>query len=188
LWTVWLLSARTVTPQHYTLTDQLIFAFEEATLRLESAAEALLLKENYSPECEKDLAALGTSIEKFKDSIGSTIFMEGTKSKELMADLYSSTPAAASAKVELGNLTVGQKFKNEPGTTAVAELSGNLIFIDPQKIGKNLQQNMGLFFHEKLHNLTGLTDDVIQDKLGLTVDSNNSKNISDKLVKDCINK
>lgn len=52
---------------------------------LERAAETPLLNEYYSTESEKDLTALGTSIEKFKARSGSTIFMEGTKRKMLMA-------------------------------------------------------------------------------------------------------
>lgn len=44
--------------------------------------------------------------------------------------------------------------------------------------------NMSLFRHERLHNLTGMVDEAIQDKLVLKVDSKNTKNISDKLLTD----
>lgn len=45
--------------------------------------------------------------------------------------------------------------------------------------------NVGIDFHEVVHNITGLTDADIQRKLGLN-EGEVSDNITQKLLKDCL--
>ena len=72
----------------------------------------------------------------------------------------------------------------EPGTTAVSELGGNHIYVNPGSFGLRLG-NVASIFHEVLHNVTGLTDDEIQSNLGLAV-TPVTFNITQKLFDDCL--
>jgi hypothetical protein len=81
--------------------------------------------------------------------------------------------------------TVGEKLA-QPGTVAVSSLVGHDIYFNPANIkSSDYYFNLGTAFHEVLHNITGFTDPDLQRKLGLPEDSA-SRNITDKLIKDCL--
>ena len=52
--------------------------------------------------------------------------------------------------------------------------------IDPN----NYYQDISIVLHEVLHNVTGMTDDMIQSALGLSTNAV-SDNITQRLLKDC---
>jgi hypothetical protein len=71
------------------------------------------------------------------------------------------------------------------GVAAVAQSRGNNIYIDAGWVnGMTINQQSAMLLHELLHNVTGQSDDVLQQKLGLATNVP-SQNISDKLEKDC---
>lgn len=74
----------------------------------------------------------------------------------------------------------------KPGTVAVSQLGGPKIYVNPTMINPHdYFQNLGLVFHEVLHNVTGLTDPDIQRAFGLDQDKPSS-NIAQKLINDCL--
>jgi hypothetical protein len=80
--------------------------------------------------------------------------------------------------------TVGDKL-TKPGVVAVASLVNHDIFVNPSMIkASDYYFNLGTDLHEVLHNITGLTDEEMQSKLGLTVGAP-SVNITNKLILDC---
>jgi len=56
----------------------------------------------------------------------------------------------------------------------------DLGLIDPN----NYYQDISIVLHEVLHNVTGMTDDMIQSALGLSTNAV-SDNITQRLLKDC---
>ncbi len=83
--------------------------------------------------------------------------------------------------------TIGDLTRNPAGLTAETVLDGNIIYINPAIIGGNLAKNEAFLFHESLHEL-GLIDQQIQQALGFKDWNNvsNTQRISKKLLKDCI--
>jgi hypothetical protein len=62
---------------------------------------------------------------------------------------------------------------------------GGTIYINASLIGSSVAQNEALLLHEALHSM-GLDDTTIQAALGITVDQNNTNNITNKLRTDCV--
>ena len=180
--------------------DQYAAAFGDAQKRLFKALGALEERTNVSANCQKDLGALSTAANKTIDlqaiqgALSITNFENGVDSDTPVAGLYDPIKAAAAgaayqrqedAKYGPGQ-TIGNEFRrNLQGLTADTVFLGTTIYINPLLIGTNLVGNEALLFHEALHEL-GLGDQDIQTALGIKVDPNNTKNISDKLRSDCI--
>jgi RHS repeat-associated protein len=169
-------------------------AFDRATQRLSAAENALCDRTSFSMPCIQDLMAIDAqrpadqragsaldvidvaSTESFKNGIGST---------DPVSALYADPQAAAAA--EPG--AIGDAFAANPnGLTAKTVLGtepGGTIYINGALIGNNLRINEALLIHEALHSL-GFTDDDLQRALGLPVHDKNTRNISVKLQKDCV--
>jgi ribosomal protein S2 len=73
----------------------------------------------------------------------------------------------------------------QPGVWAISELGGSNIYVNAARWVGGMKSNMATLMHEVLHNITGKTDDQLQDALKLKVQDDTS-NISHKLQKDCI--
>jgi len=69
--------------------------------------------------------------------------------------------------------------------TASTVLGGSTIFINPDRISNSLTLNEGLLFHEALHEL-GMIDEQVQHALGWKDynDVSNTNRISIKLIQD----
>jgi RHS repeat-associated protein len=160
--------------------------------RLSAAQDALSTRTSFSPDCAGDLTALGLSPSDVAGTAAGLDIENGTTSTLPVSALFGSATAAGRAyqaqqdsKYGPGQ-TIANDFAHLPGTTADTVLGGNTVFINPARIGGGLINNEALLFHEALHAL-GLIDTDIQSELGITVDPNNTKNITDKLKKDCFN-
>jgi hypothetical protein len=98
--------------------------------------------------------------------------------------IYGKSPAAAAASGQWLGTTVVQYMAVNPTVAALAQPSGNNLYINPTWInGMSVGQQQGLLLHELLHQITGKGDDAIQDAFGLPHAA--SQNIGDKLQKDC---
>jgi RHS repeat-associated protein len=173
--------------------------FTTAEGNLSAAVDALSNRGNVSPDCQNDLDALsqaaGRTIDLagIQDALNDTTFQNGLTSALPVSALYGpgAEQAGAAFQAQEDSLygpgqTIGDEFRRNPGgLTAETVLLGDTIFINPGLIGRSVPVNEALLFHEALHEL-GLTDDAVQRALGITVDAKNTKNITDKLKKDCI--
>ncbi len=56
------------------------------------------------------------------------------------------------------------------GDKAVAQLSGNAVYINASFWGGGASADLTTVMHELIHNVTGLTDDDIMAKFGLSLD------------------
>ncbi len=174
-------------------------AWDRTLARLSAAQEGLADRSTVSADCQKDLDALSVAagqaidLAAIQDALSRTSFENGTISKLPVSALYGPGAEAAGAAFQSQEdakygpgQTISNEFRRNPdGLTAVTVLFGSTMFINPDLIGNNLNGNMALLFHESLHEL-GLVDSTIQSALGLTVDDQNTKNITIKLQKDCV--
>jgi RHS repeat-associated protein len=172
--------------------------FTKAVDKLGKAVTAIEERTSVSADCDKDLAALSAaghtdvSLDSIQRALASTNFGNGSSSTLPVSALFGPGAEAAGRAYQgqqdalygpgqmIGNLFA----RNPNGLTAETVLGGRAIFINPALIGGSLGSNQSLLFHEAIHEL-GLVDETIQEALGLKVDSRNTKNISDKLFRDC---
>jgi RHS repeat-associated protein len=173
--------------------------FEKAEAKLGAAVQAIEDRTNVSAKCQKDLNALSQAagftidLETIQAALGQTSFMSGFASTLPVSTLYGPgfETAGASEQALLDQeygpgQTIGNDFARNPGgLTAETVLGGNIIYINPSLISNLVPTDEALLFHESLHEL-GLIDQQVQSALGLKVGSTNTKNISNKLFKDCI--
>jgi hypothetical protein len=163
--------------------------------RLWQAQVALSERTEFSPDCIADISKIAgtrdmsirneTTLGTLVDAAAGAQFRGGPGSLTPLSSVYSLTPAANSVSG-----TIGQFFALNPGTTAISQFGapqsvGSTIYYDPAKISNNLSNNMALLMHEAFH-LLGFDDADLQTALGLPVDPKNTRNISIKLLNDCI--
>ena len=143
------------------------------------------VKFNKKP-CRQDLNALHTTPQAMQAGAQNAQLFNGTTSNALRSSLYSGLKDAyASAQAQFGSQTISQAMAIDPNTVALSALEGNSIFVNPALMQSGtFWNNAANIAHEVAHNVTGLTDSEIQDRLGLTVQKDTT-NISDKLKKDC---
>ena len=170
--------------------------------RLRAAQAALSNRSNWSVKCEQDVEAIDAqrdpsvrnnsdaSFDGVINAAAGANFKNGVGSTDPISALYTS-PAAGAAAQNAENAqygpgqTIGNDFARNPnGLTAESVMGGNTIYINPALISNNLLVDEALLFHEAFH-LLGFSDDDLQRALGLKVDPNNTKSITDKLSKDC---
>jgi len=97
--------------------------------------------------------------------------------------------SAAQAGNNQPNETVAQYFSANPGVSALTVIGGSpgqeTIYFNPSAVmSMGSGSLVGMLLHELAHAVSGLTDDQLQDALGLTV-GKDSRNISFKLMTDC---
>jgi hypothetical protein len=98
---------------------------------------------------------------------------------------YGNSPAAASAARQWGNTTMAYMGVNVASIATISQLHDNDIYVNAGLVnGMTTYQQEAMLLHELLHNITGQTDDVIQEELNLPT-SAGSQNIGDKLQADC---
>jgi RHS repeat-associated protein len=163
-----------------------------------SFAEAALQDASIPIPCVNDLQAIdasrsadqraGSALDVF-DVASTENFKNGVGSADPLSALYADPTASRAA----GQGTIGAKFALNPlGLTALTVLGTGTaqpgtIYINPLLISNNLQNNESLLLHEALHSL-GFDDADLQSALNLKVDPNNTRNITQKLLTDCIKK
>jgi hypothetical protein len=142
-------------------------------------AKELAKKKFDKKTCAKDLAALGVTADQVRAGALAANITNGVDSQVPLADLY---------RPELKTLvsgTVGERLA-KPGTVALASMVSHDIYVNPGMINStDYYGNEGIDFHEVIHNITGMTDPDIQRKLGLP-ESDDTSNITNKLIKDCL--
>ena len=168
--------------------------------RLNEAIEVLLERNNVSEKCQKDLDALskvsGTTIDLWaiQGALANTDLENGTVSTDPVSALggpgleaYGNARQSQADQQYGPGQTIGDIFAHNPGLTASTVLGGSTIFINPDKIGNSLTSNEGLLFHEALHEL-GMIDEQIQKALGWKDynDVSDTRRISVRLTQDCI--
>lgn len=160
-------------------------AFESAAKTMRDFARSLTKEKLNSKNCRGDLDALKVTEDQVREGAAAANFINGVDSTVTLSSLYvtSPVPSVRQAGARLVG-TVGDKIA-QPGTVAVAQLGGHDIYINPRMINSaNPYQNLGIVFHEVLHNITGLTDPDIQRAFGLS-EKGPSDNITQKLIRDC---
>jgi RHS repeat-associated protein len=160
--------------------------FRNAASLLRSAAKTIAGQTKFKEPCEKTLAALGLSGDALRMAAGSVNIEDATTANIARAELYRDTPLYNSAVASFGSQTIAQATGPSSGIAAFAELSGSTVYIDSRWInpsGSAYYDRVATMMHELIHNATGLTDPDIQRALGLP--SGASRNISDRLKKDC---
>src|SRR5262249_36040813 len=135
-------------------------------------------------DCQKDLAALGVTADQVRKGAVNANFLNGVGSTVPLSSLYATSPVPSVRSLPVTG-TVGDALA-KPGVVAESQLGGPNIYVNPALIKPaDYFQNMGVAFHEVLHNITGLTDPDIQRALGLK-DNGPSDNITKKLIRDCL--
>jgi hypothetical protein len=144
-----------------------------------------------SEPCEKDLAALGvTDSQVSAAAFGANILNGMTAIFGTFADeVYgNASPELHNAAVgEFGTINMVQYMTLvSPTAAAVAQIKGSNIYFNPSWVnGMTPLDQTAMLLHEFMHNITGLTDDEIQTRLGLSTKAA-SQNIGDKLKQDCL--
>jgi RHS repeat-associated protein len=155
-----------------------------ALFKASAAAQYILDKTSWSPDCIKDLAGVDATVSELQQAAGAADFENGTTSNAKQASLYQGAAAQAGNSIN-PNLTVSQFFESTPTMGAEAALNGNQIYIRPSYfnyLGSGYA--ISVVAHELLHNLTGMGDDSLQSGLGLPTNQP-SNNVTMKLFQDC---
>ena len=153
-----------------------------------------------SSDCQKDIDALGSATSAL---IANGTAAPGTKNIDdtslavaLANTDYENGLTATAPESTLNDpsitVTAGQPIKNMFGgaTKAVAQLGGNIVYVDPRWLsGNGISPIYGaaLVIHEALHNM-GLNDPQVESALGLTqadCPGGSTDCITIKLEKDC---
>jgi len=154
-----------------------------------NAATFIENKGDWSAQCEKTLGAVGTSVAGLQEAAANVSIVEGNSSTTQVAELYANAAVpriAQLAAVEYKGVTVGQFMAKNLGTTAMAQLGGNRVFISTNwfnHVGTGYA--VGTMAHELLHNITGHVDSDLQKTMGLSGVSGDSRNITLRLLADC---
>jgi RHS repeat-associated protein len=140
-----------------------------------------------SPDCEADLKAVGVTDAQITAAALSTNIINGfTAITNYAQDVYGNSPLAAAAAGQYGSENMVQFMANNLNVAAVAQLNGSNVYINSGLVNAMTPaQQSAMLLHEMLHNITGQTDDALQDALGLPTNQA-SQNISDKLQRDCL--
>jgi hypothetical protein len=137
----------------------------------------------FGADCDKTMAALGTSMGELVGRINTTHIIDGSSSRRPVATLALGDNIGSILPMP----TVAQVMSLNPGINAMGQLGGDKIFINPEAtLNSGVDQNAARFLHELIHNQTGMLDTTIQRKLGLTEDRSNTENITQKIQADCI--
>jgi hypothetical protein len=144
-----------------------------------------------SSTCEDTLSTLGTSSEALRQKAGNVRFADASRSTDNYADaLFGNSPAHNANRSIYGNTTVSQFWKskrdNGQRIQAMTASPGNTVYIDPAYFNTHGDVfRIATLAHELVHAITGEVDSVLQERLGLPVDSKNTYNISTRLFYDC---
>jgi RHS repeat-associated protein len=142
---------------------------------------------NFDSDCEQMLFdAFGFAPSTVQEAARSTTLFNGALSMALVSSLYAGRPALyGSAIAQYGLMSLADYFDDNPGTSAMAALNGNGIYLSPgavQSYGSGFLE--ATLFHELLHNITGLTDDEIMAKLKISP-IGGSRNITLHIITKC---
>jgi RHS repeat-associated protein len=141
-----------------------------------------------SPQCDQDLVAVGVTNMQVATAAQTVNILnawtDGGQANYASA-VYGNSPLAGAAAAQWGTTTVETYVAAYSGTVAVAQLSGNNVYINSGYVNSFSATNQSaLLLHELFHNITGSVDDVLQGALGLAT-GGASQNIGDKLAADC---
>ena len=163
------------------------FSFSQVAINsFISAGDSFRAKGSFSDECKKTLAALGTDIGTLKAR--RPVIIDGTFNNTLYWTLYSPNLQAAAKAGPDGMKPISQVMREDLGTKAMSEAGGNTIYINPNLVNFSTgSENIATYIHEVIHNATGLLDPDIQRALNLP-EGHGTKNISDLLQKQCVEK
>jgi hypothetical protein len=154
--------------------------------RLANAAKELSKKKLDNKNCQKDLAALGITADQVRAGAQAANISNGIGSTVPRSSLYATSPnpdIRRNANTISG--TIGSYFASNPEAVALSQLGGSNIYVNPGRINADYYQNVGIAFHEVIHNITGTVDSDIQRALGLK-EASITDNITKKLIKDCL--
>jgi hypothetical protein len=147
-----------------------------------------------TPECDKDLQAVGTNLNDVQTAATEVQFVDGSNSTDPLSGLYMGPAAQAGNSVQG---TVGEFFASHAGTSALTTIGASSLtqakiyyseswFSDPSF----LTRDIATITHELLHAITGKTDDVLESNLGLPAEGqpgySGSYEITVKLMADCV--
>jgi RHS repeat-associated protein len=122
-------------------------------------------------DCVKILAAAGVpDLGKLRSAAGDMQVWDGTTEYILRESSLRQEPARSAVINSGKDRTIADAFAAGGGTiTVMAQLGGNLIFIDGARIDPGNQKAVGaLLVHELLHNVTGHVDDVMAGRMGIS--------------------
>ncbi len=141
-----------------------------------------------SESCEKDLKALDLTDAQVSQAAYQVNILDGLTaiSGTYAQNIWANSPAYQANVTVFGNINLVQYMTLvSPNAAAVAQANGSNIYINASWInGMSGLDQEALLLHELLHNITGLTDDAIQTRLGIDV-TVFAQNIADKLKADC---
>jgi hypothetical protein len=159
--------------------------FAEVRAGLESAQEELSDRRSFSQDCVDGLKKIGVSPYDLSDAATSVIIVNGPGSSKRVRDAYGSQGIAAQVgnaaqtvwdeqyskyleNNDLPHMRVQDIFSVSPGVSAWTPFGGSSIYVNASLINNADPGNdQALIMHELLHNLYGLDDGEIQDKLGI---------------------
>jgi hypothetical protein len=163
------------------------------------AMNAFSNRTKFSEKCNEDIAALGLTMDAMQSKLGEMRIKNGVGSTDPSSSLfpYNSAAAAAEAGYFVGAWFTPNTVTIRTGTgnlvTAVTQLGGNTMYVDPRLISQFVEQNEGLLMHEMLHSF-GRSDNDIGRILSLLdpnikPDANgnytNSQQFTNKFATDC---
>jgi RHS repeat-associated protein len=170
--------------------DQARAAWDSARRRLNP--QSMAKKKN----CQKLASSCGITIDQWMSAVNAVQFSDGTTSSTTMASLY-----AGGATLDIralgplrGSQTVSQYLaganqKSTEGSAkpcALSQLGGHDVYLNYPAIDPgDIYKNQADVLHEALHNVTGLTDPYLQNRLHVKVGAL-SGNISDKIGGSCL--
>ncbi|MEZ5356322.1 MAG: hypothetical protein R2762_27110, partial [Bryobacteraceae bacterium] len=139
----------------------------------------------FRQSCTDTLAAVGVSPAQVVQAAASATFSDALTSADLRSSLYANTAAATSASSAFGNQTIAQWFSSDASVMAAAALKGQSVYFRFQGVDRSdILYNSSKLIHELLHNITGLTDDQIGDRLGIP-EHLRSEWITSRIYDDC---
>ena len=163
------------------------FGLAYGSLINDTTALVFQLDGGVSPQCLSDFNAVGVTPAQEAGGLLAANIVNGFGTTLTYAMAAFGNTAAYQANVNVyGDLTVLQLFGTYSNTAAIAQASGNNIYIASNWInGMGQIDQEALLLHEVVHNITGNVDSVVQGQLGLSTAAA-SQNISDKLKMDCL--
>src|ERR1035441_182418 len=164
-----------------------------SALSVVTSTASIIQNQNvWKPNCQKDLAAVGTTTSALQQGAADAQFQNGTTSNATEASLYPPNLANGLANP---NQTIAQDFASHPGTDAETSLVAPLIYIRPAFFAQFSGNPTPLFaeaiiIHELLHMITGETDPDLQRALGIPQTGQpgamGSMDITLKILADCV--
>jgi hypothetical protein len=124
-----------------------------------------LTSSQISADCEKDLKALGISASDLGNGVSGMIMLDGSTADTYLGDVLPASDPTRETAIKR-ELKVRSLFGPNGSTAALAFANDNVVWFSTRLVSSFTRgRQAGLLAHEALHNITGLLDTQLQERL-----------------------